>query len=390
MIKIIGFTGSRAEYYLQRPVFKRLNERNDVELSLIVSGGIIEEEEQVTMRDILLDGIAVVGKIPLIRKELSRSQNREIGHLIIDVDDTLRKEDYDAAIVYADRYESFAFAIAAFYADLVLIHIEAGDITEGGTYDDSIRHCITKLAHLQLTSTLKGRQNLKQLGEEEWRSERIGLLSYETLKVRRQDEAQKTLQELGLSNKHPLILVTMHPVPIDLEQSIMDTMELMKALSQLSREIDISVVVTAANTDKGGEIINQIITEKVKEIRGGVFIETLGGERYHNLLSLAKNMCVIVCGNSSSVVKEAPYYKAHGLNIGKRQRGREAASSQTNLEEVSSDKIMQSIRLLINKKLSSFDNPYLGVNPSEQAVDFIVSSLAKIERSKLLLKKWPS
>ena len=36
-------------------------------------------------------------------------------------------------------------------------------------------------------------------------------------------------------------------------------------------------------------------------------------------MSLAKERIVIVCGNSSSVIKEAPINGAHSLNIGVRQ-----------------------------------------------------------------------
>ena len=34
--------------------------------------------------------------------------------------------------------------------------------------------------------------------------------------------------------------------------------------------------------------------------------------------------------NSSSIIKEAPFYGAHSLNIGTRQLGRESSSTQVN------------------------------------------------------------
>ena len=61
----------------------------------------------------------------------------------------------DLCIVYADRYE-FAFAIASTHSNKIILHIEAGDITQGGTYDDYIRHWGTKMSHLYCTSTKKG------------------------------------------------------------------------------------------------------------------------------------------------------------------------------------------------------------------------------------------
>ena len=65
-------------------------------------------------------------------------------------------------------------ALASFHNDLILFHIEAGDITEGGTYDDNIRHCISKMSH-PCYSTKNGLRILERLGEEPWRAIHTGL-----------------------------------------------------------------------------------------------------------------------------------------------------------------------------------------------------------------------
>ena len=59
----------------------------------------------------------------------------------------------------------------------------------------------------------------------------------------------------------------------------------------------------------------------MESIRNAEYIESIGGVNYHSIMSLAKERIVIVCGNSSSVIKEAPFYGAHSLNIGVRQAG---------------------------------------------------------------------
>ena len=74
----------------------------------------------------------------------------------------------DLCIIYADRYESFGFSVSAFHSNTPSLHIEAGDITNGGTYDDNLRHCITKMSHLFCSSTKKGLRVIKNLGEESW------------------------------------------------------------------------------------------------------------------------------------------------------------------------------------------------------------------------------
>ena len=43
-------------------------------------------------------------------------------------------------------------ALTAYLNKIPIIHYEGGDKTEGGTLDDNIRHSITKLSNIHLTS----------------------------------------------------------------------------------------------------------------------------------------------------------------------------------------------------------------------------------------------
>ena len=61
----------------------------------------------------------------------------------------LEKIKPDLNIVYADRYEAFGAMIASTQMNIPTAHIEGGDLTEGGALDDSVRHAMTKLAHIQ-------------------------------------------------------------------------------------------------------------------------------------------------------------------------------------------------------------------------------------------------
>ena len=154
-------------------------------------------------------------------------------------------------------------------------------------------------------------------------------LSYGDMKKNHVD--QKNNEKLNLGNK-PVIITTMHPIPNNLEQSLEDTSELFAALKKLSDIKQINFIVTAPNNDKGSKQIRNFIKENIKFIKGARFIDTLGGYRFQSILSLADNRPVILCGNSSSIIKEAPFFNVHGLNIGLRQLNRESATSQINCE----------------------------------------------------------
>ena len=56
-------------------------------------------------------------------------------------------------ILLGDRYETFAFAIAANFFKLPIAHIHGGELTYG-LIDDSLRHAITKMSKFHFVSNI--------------------------------------------------------------------------------------------------------------------------------------------------------------------------------------------------------------------------------------------
>lgn len=387
-MKILGFTGSRADYYLQRSVFAHLKGALNVDLEIIVSGGILEESTSRTLADIENDNIPILAKLKVDPAVLaSDSHSLQIANLLPALDSLIVSSKADVAVVYADRFESFAFALAAFHRNLIILHLEAGDVTEGGTYDDSIRHCITKLSHLQATSTKQGLRVVRSLGEESWRSEHVGLLSYESMASYTLEESRQVAHSLGLRPEKGLILATMHPIPSAPDLTYQEASAFFSALVQVASLDLFDIVITSPNSDQGSSAIAEIISHAVSTTPQLTYIESLGGFRYHALLSLASTKTVIVAGNSSSVIKEAPFYGAHGLNIGRRQLGREKADSQLDVI-ADTESIVSSLLRLADKKCLVGRNPYFSESPSLKVVEFLIASLQANDRNTLLMKRW--
>jgi len=384
-LRIISFTGSRSEYYLLRPLFVELQERKKYELFLIVSGGILQEKNKQTLRDIRKDQITICGEINL--EEIQIKHSYSIGKISIEAADLIEKINPDLSIVYADRYESFGFAIAASHSNIPILHLEAGDITEGGTYDDQIRHCISKLSHLFCTSTLKGSQTLYRLGEEKWRCIQSGLLSYEDMNNISNEDREAILNEFKIEKDICLVLATMHPIPRDLELTKIEILEFLEGLKLFSQFNNSKIIITAPNNDQGNEIITCAIRQYLPEIKDSIFIESLGGYKYHTIMSLAKLRNIIICGNSSSVIKEAPFYGAHSLNIGKRQTGRESSSNQKDCP-AERKLISRNLYELSKTNCSIGKNPYFKENPSKRIIEFIEEIFTKKTLKEILFKKW--
>ncbi|MDC3170843.1 UDP-N-acetylglucosamine 2-epimerase, partial [Prochlorococcus sp. AH-716-E13] len=327
-MRILSFTGSRAEYYILRPLFIKLSIQKNIDFKLIVSGGITNEANNKTLNDIKKDKIDVVEIIDIPADYINHSQI--IGYLCIQLHPIISKIKPDLCIVYADRYESFAFTIAATHSNIIILHIEAGDITQGGTYDDYIRHCITKMSHLFCTSTKRGKSVVRALGEENWRIIQSGLLSYDDMALIKNSDKDALIKELNIDDSFPIILATMHPLTLDKEKTKRESVAFFRALYKISVEEKVHIIITAPNSDNGNDIIMEEINNLVRQRKEILFFESLGGFRYQTLMSLAENRPVIVCGNSSSIIKEAPFFNAFSLNVGIRQQGREAASTQIN------------------------------------------------------------
>jgi UDP-N-acetylglucosamine 2-epimerase len=78
------------------------------------------------------------------------------------------------------------------------------------------------------------------------------------------------------------------------------------------------VMLTYPNNDEGTQEILQAI-ESVENLDGVVIRKSSGAQGYYAAL----NDCEFVIGNSSSGVREAPYFNKPVVNVGTRQDGRE-------------------------------------------------------------------
>ncbi len=387
-MRILAFTGSRAEYYILRPLFKLITSQNHLDIEVIVTGGITSESNKKTINDIKKDKIKIKKLLKIPNQfSTSFSHSEIIGFLCIELPKLIKEYEPDIAIVYADRYESFAFAIAASHCNIPLLHLEAGDITEGGTYDDYIRHCISKMSHLFCTSTKKGKDVVERLGEESWRIIQSGLLSYDDMSLINEKDQDIVMKKFDINENIPLILATMHPLPKNNNKTKFEAENFFNALIQLSNKYDTRILITGPNNDYGSEIIQEIIQERIKLMKNASFHESLGGFNYQTLMSLTKKNIVIVCGNSSSIIKEAPFYNAHSLNIGDRQNAREKSDTQLNCKAEKVE-IFKSMEILISRKHKISQNPYFVKNSAKKVLNFINFVFSNFTKEQILDKKW--
>jgi len=200
-------------------------------------------------------------------------------------------------------------------------HIAGGDVTEGA-FDESIRHAITKMAHVHFVTNEQSARRVRQLGEDPQRIHVVGSPGLDHLRRQPLLEREALQAALGARLGRRNLLVTFHPVTLEAGESERQFTELLAALEQL--DADTTLWFTRPNADTGGRsIASALDTWAVAHQDRAHVYPSLGQLRYLSLMSQVD----AVVGNSSSGFYEAPSFGVPTVNIGDRQRGRLAASS---------------------------------------------------------------
>lgn len=319
------FTGNRAEYGLQYPILRAISAHPDLEYRLIVSGAHLDKDFGRTLSEIQNDGFAVHAevKIEMVEDTLYATA-QAIGTGVSLIGKALAELRPDVLVVYADRYEAFAAVIAGTQMNIPTAHLEGGDLTRGGALDDSVRHAMTKLAHLHFTTNQQSSNRVMGMGEEPWRVHTVGFPAIDLVQQGIFTGREEILARYHLDPARPIILFTQHSVTTQFDEAQNQIRPVLAGLRELARE-GAQVILTYPNNDAGGRHIIAELEAFVRDGPANVQLhQSLGRANYHGVLALARDPSIhIVCaGNSSSGVKETPAFGCPDVNIGSRQDGR--------------------------------------------------------------------
>ena len=166
MRKIAIYTSTRAEYGILKTLIGLIDVDPELELSLWVSGTHLSSHHGYTINQIESDGFCANHKIPFpVESDRPAYLTASMAHSMEKIGQIIEQDRPEALILLGDRYELLSVATAATLAQIPLIHIHGGEITEGAI-DDSIRHAITKLAHFHFPATRSYADRIIQLGEQ--------------------------------------------------------------------------------------------------------------------------------------------------------------------------------------------------------------------------------
>ena len=319
--RIAIYTGNRAEYGLQYPIIKAVAEHPDLDYFLLVSGAHLDEAFGRTKNEIEKDGFQVHAEVPLEMGDDLYGTAHAIGTGILGTSAVLRDLAPDVLVVYADRFEGFAALVAGTQMGIPTAHIEGGDITEGGALDDSVRHAMTKLAHLHFTTNEEAAERVRRLGEEPWRVHNVGFPALDLIKEDNYAGPEVVRERLGLETGRPVVVFTQHSVATEFEQAVDQVRPSLEAMRRLAGE-GYQIILTYPNNDAGGKRIIQELDSQ-RGLDGIQVHSSLGRWLYHGVLNLCGRDGPGACvGNSSSGIKETPVFGCPFVNVGSRQAGR--------------------------------------------------------------------
>ena len=387
------FTGNRAEYGLQYPILKAVKDHKNLDYSLIVSGAHLDNNFGNTLEEINQDGFDVYKevKIEMDAGSLDSTVNA-IGSGILSIGKTLSLLRPDIFVVYADRFEGLAAVIASTQMNIPTAHIEGGDLTEGGALDDSVRHAMTKLAHVHFTTNQQASNRLLSMGEESWRVHTAGFPAIDMISEGNYAVENEIVKDLGVDLTRPIILFTQHSVTTEFHKSKTQLETSLEALKEAAKK-GVQCIITYPNNDAGGKQIIECLQElDAENLKNIIVRRSLGRYLYHGILGLAldRNKKIICMGNSSSGIKETPIFGCPTINIGSRQLARLRGDNVLDAE-YSSPEILSAIEKCLSdesfrEKCHNSENPYYVGGAGK----FIANTLDKLSiDEKLIRKKMP-
>ncbi len=375
-MRVCVVTGTRAEYGLLRAVMAALKRDRAFTLQVVASAMHLAPEFGSTYREIEADGFRIDAKIDmLLAGDTPAATAKSMGVGVVGFVDAYKRLASDLVMLLGDRFEALAAASTALVMGIPIAHLSGGDVTEGA-FDDSIRHAITKMAHIHFTASEEAAARVRQMGEDPRRVFAVGDPGLDSLRTMKLLPRTALQRDLGFVFRTRNLLVTFHPVTLDRAPSTRQFAVLLDALAGFGP--DVGLLFTKPNADPQGRALIDMLDAFVKNHRNAAAFASLGHRRYLSAMAI----CDAVVGNSSSGLLEAPSLRKPAVNIGSRQEGRLRAKSVIDCP-VEAGAIRRAIAKAFAMRIARAANPYGDGHAAER----IVRILKRIGDPAALLRK---
>lgn len=308
MKKIVFLTGTRADYGKVKALMQAVEADEQFELHVFVTGMHMLARYGSTYKEVMKDGFRHIYQFVNTRER--EQMDVTLSNTIVGFSNYIAEFQPDLIVVHGDRVEALAGAIVGALNNVRVAHIEGGEIS--GTIDESIRHAITKFAHVHLVANEQAAQHVIQLGEKETSVFEIGSPDIDIMMSDHLPTLETTRERYNIPFES-FSLLLFHPVTTDIQRVKRDIEEVVQAIHRSDR----SFIVIYPNNDEG----NQYIFEAYESLQSLDRVRMYPSIRFEHFLTLLRHAEVVI-GNSSAGIREAGVYATPAVDIGNRQSGR--------------------------------------------------------------------
>lgn len=298
-----------------------------LELQLVCGASAILDRYGTVVELIRADGFEPDAEVSmLIEGETPATMAKSTGLGLLELPSVFERLKPDFVLTVGDRFETMATTLAAAYMNIPVAHTMGGEVT--GTIDESIRHAVTKFAHVHFPSSQDALERIIKLGEKPEDVHLVGcpridlvvdILGQPTSDI--SDDFFGTGVGQSFDLDKPFVLVSQHPVTTEYGAGENQITETLEAVLQSG----LPAIVLWPNSDAGSEDISRGIRKWRERGRDQNmhFFKNLPIDVYVRLMR--RTACLI--GNSSSGIREGAFIGTPCINIGSRQTARERGSN---------------------------------------------------------------
>ena len=310
---ILFLSGTRADFGKLKSLITISQQSSMFEVSIFVTGMHLQKEYGYTVNEIKKSGFKNIYTFE--NQTTESSMDLTLSKTIEGLSTYVKKNKPDLIVVHGDRVEALAGAIVGSLNNILVGHIEGGEVS--GTIDELIRHSVSKMSHIHFVSNQEAKNRLIQMGELESNIFEIGSPDIDIMF----SPHLPTIQEAKNHYEVPFkkyALFMFHPVTTESEHIEKHINVLIDAVLEDKHDY----IVIYPNNDMG----SSIIIEAISRLKSNKKFKIFPSLRFEYFLTFLKN-CQFIIGNSSAGVREAPYYQKPSIDLGSRQKNRAKSTS---------------------------------------------------------------
>jgi UDP-N-acetylglucosamine 2-epimerase (non-hydrolysing) len=365
MIKVMSIFGTRPEAIKMAPLVKELESRKEIESIVCVTAQHRE------MLDQVLETFKIKPDYDLNIMKQGQTLGDVTTRALTGLEEVIKEVKPDIVLVHGDTTTTFAGALAAFYNQVAIGHVEAGLRTfdKYSPYPEEMnRQMVDCMTDMYFAPTNLSRQNLLNEGKDDKKIYVTGNTAIDAMSTTIDENYHHEVFDWVGNNR--MILLTAHR-----RENLGEPMRhIFRGIKRVVDEIpDVKVVYPIHMNPKVREVANEIFggDDKIK------LIEPLEVFDFHNF----QNKSFIILTDSGGIQEEAPSLGKPVLVLRDTTERPEGIDAGT-LKLVGTDEeviYQETKKLLTDKeeyeKMSKASNPYGDGHASERIVNAIIEKM---------------